>query len=255
MQVQPSQTPFAPAATLSAGDAASASSAPVASASGGAAIASFIVARRIPGDIAYARDLQANGLAVGERWGCARIASEGIPSWQCWEADKRAAGRVNQPPRAFAVPWLTGKSMLAAGPDRICAYEKPELTLRCWHPPTQGAASGQELPERDEWLNPNHAPFEDISRPDWAEGAVIGGTFACLKNPTGNAWCVGDNRFGQLGTGATPANPGPHQPPIIPVWPAHSIGLGTWHGCAIAAPHGLGRGSFVSCWGRGDYGQ
>src|SRR5689334_17658352 len=44
-------------------------------------------------------------------------------------------------------------------------------------------------------------------------------------------------------------------PPLIGVWLAPSIALGTWHGCAIAAPNGLGADVYAACWVRGDLGQ
>src|SRR5262249_31023607 len=152
-------------------------------------------------------------------------------------------------------PWLDKMTWVSAAADHLCVHERTEQTLRCWKRPEPGQTKGQAMPERGEWLNPHHATSEGM-RPDWAGAAFVGGTFACLRNEEGDAWCVGDDHFGQLGSAAG-RKPGAdaNVPPLLGVWPAHGVALGTWHGCAIAAPGGLLSKVYASCWGRGDLGQ
>ena len=221
----------------------------------GPGLAPFRAATRMTGTRGYVRQHRAGAVIVGERWGCTQIESEGRPTWQCWEANSPPSGEPKAP-RAFAVPWLDHKYELIAAADHLCAYEKPGLTLRCWKRPSPGESEGRSLPQRGEWLNPHHAPIDDIMRPDWAEAAFVGGTFACLRNVKGEAWCLGNDAFGQLGSASgRKSGSGPNVPRFLGVWPAPSIALGTWHGCAVAAPNGLAQDVYVSCWGRGDLGQ
>src|SRR5439155_21664610 len=150
------------------------------------------------------------------------------------------------------VPWLGGVRNGQSGPDRLCVFSTPALTFRCWEPPAPGDREGQPLPESVQWLNPTHATWEDIARPDRVAATFVGGTFACLRGAPGDLWCLGDDRFGQLGAANAPRGA---SPAFLKVWPAESVGLGTWHGCALAARGDLSVGAFVACWGRGDVGQ
>ena len=209
--------------------------APQASAPRRGAPAAFNVARRqSAGDQKAAPP---RGIVLGERWGCAQLASEAEAVWQCW----RAPGG-GQSPRAFAVPWLKGRRELDAGPDRLCQLAIPELAFRCWAPPRPGERAGHELSRTLEWTNPHHARWDSYDDKESANAAFVGGTFGCLRALPGNLWCLGDNRFGQLG------NPRREATSFVEVGDTMTLGLGTWHGCAIA-------GRQVQCWGRGDHGQ
>jgi hypothetical protein len=214
---------------------------------------SWRVATRMTGTSGFVSRHRAQAVIVGERWGCAQITSDGRATWQCWEAHSPQS-KERKPPRAFAVPWLDYQHELIAAAHHLCAYEPSAVTLRCWKRPSQRESAGRPLPERGEWLNPHHATFDDMERADRAEAAFVGGTFACLRNGDGEAWCLGSNAFGQRG-GAAGREPGSdaNVPPLIGVWPAASVALGTWHGCAIASPNA--QDFYASCWGRGDLGQ
>jgi hypothetical protein len=151
------------------------------------------------------------------------------------------------------VPWLQEHDDLQAGPDRLCALAVPQLTLRCWAPPARGETTGREL-AGTEWLNPRYATWEAVDRLDRVQAAFVGGTFSCLHTSPGDLFCRGDDAFGQLGSGGQP-QASPEDPAYLHVWPAQSVALGSWHGCALAARGGLSLGAFVACWGRGDHGQ
>jgi hypothetical protein len=203
-----------------------------------------------------ARQLTVTNVIVGEGFGCAAFGTAAGTSWQCWDAPA-AASRA--PVQAWSVPWLKNKALLA-GPDRVCELAKPELTYRCWQRPTRGSTVGRELQGSWQWLNPNRAGWEEVySRADRVDRVEQGGTFACLQATKDHAvWCLGDDRFGQLG-GSKPV-PAPQAGPkdsafVQGLWPAENIAAGTWHACAMAAPQGLARGGHLACWGRGDYGQ
>ena len=197
----------------------------------------------------------AMSVVVGEGWGCAGFGSEGGTTWQCWEA----SGGSPQGPRAWIVPWLKDKA-LQAGPDRLCEFARPDLTFRCWARPARGDVAGRELPPSWEWLNPNHAAWgETYSRSDRLGAAFVGGTFGCVQNTRFHGlWCLGDDRFAQLGGSSPVPRPdaGREDAAFVQhIWPAMTAVLGTWHGCAVAAPAGLAHDPYVACWGRGDHGQ
>jgi hypothetical protein len=197
------------------------------------------------------------GVVVGERWGCAPFGSEAGATWQCWDVRGAIPGAR---PRAWVVPWLKDRP-LQAGPDRLCSFARPALTFRCWQPPVRGEDTGRELPASWEWLNPNHAGWEEsYSRSDRIENAFVGGSFGCVQSSKEHhgIWCLGDDTYGQLG-GSHPVpapDAGPTDPAFVQhLWPAEGFAAGTWHACTIAAPGGLMHESHVACWGRGDHGQ
>lgn len=210
-------------------------------------------ARRVTAPV---RQPAVSSVILGERWGCAALSTAVDAEYQCWAAPGAPSQRIE----AWKVPWLHGKR-LQAGPDRVCDWTAPgDLTFRCWQHPTRGATQGTELPANEEWLNPNHATWDDAySRGDRVGETFVGGTFSCLQETRDKGvWCLGDNRFGQLG-GSSPVPPPTadrNDPAFVAnLWPAQSVHLGTWHACALAAPDGFGAGGSIACWGRGDYGQ
>ena len=207
------------------------------------------VAQRVvpaPGTLTPAA--RVTGLLVGEEWACAALDDGG--DWQCWEPSPH--------PRVWKAPGFAGKS-LQAGTDRVCAMDRATLTFRCWQRPRRGDAHPRELPPSDEWLNPHQAGWTDsYSRGDRIGGGSVGGTFACLQTTKDEGvFCLGDDHYGQLG-GSTPPLPeaGRNDRAFVPdLWPAMALAVGTWHACALAARHGMGRGGHVTCWGRDDYGH
>jgi hypothetical protein len=215
----------------------------------GAAIEKGVtVARRVPAPPPAQQPRRLGWLLVGERWGCASFAGGTGDAFQCWDAGPS--------PRAWSVPWMTDHELRAA-PDRLCEFERPALTWRCWQRPRRGDTGPRELPESWEWLNPNHASWESAySRGDRVGDVFMGGTFACLQTTRGSGvFCRGDDRFGQLGGSGTPGpDAGRDDPAFVRgISPAQFPTAGTWHACVL---QNSGYNTvYVACWGRGDYGQ
>jgi hypothetical protein len=204
----------------------------------------------------HAQPPRATDVVLGERWGCAVFGTDVGSRAQCWRAPSNGTGK---PLRAFEVPWLANRSLMAA-PDRVCEFATPALTFRCWHAPRANQPDGIEVAASQEWQNPNKANWNDAyARADRVHRVVLGGTFACLQaSRDESVWCLGDDSLGQLG-GSQPVPP-PQAARTDPafvqkIWPARSLALGTWHACALAAPSGLAQGGYIACWGRADRGQ
>lgn len=177
--------------------------------------------------------LKATALILGEGWGCAQFGGDGANTWQCWEAH----GGGDHAPSAWRVPWMDGRSF-QSGLDRVCAWEGGS-PLRCWPRPVPGHGGRSAPSELEDWSPGPTAPPHP-------GGLLVGGTMACLQGPERRLLCGGPNGLGQLGAGATTDG-------YLDLGPIWSAALGVWHGCAV---EGESTGpSFVSCWGRDDYGQ
>jgi hypothetical protein len=197
-------------------------------------------------------------LLVGQGWGCAIFQTPVASSVECWEASNR--------PAAWKVPWLADKSGLMNGPERVCDFARPALTFHCWERPRPGQAEGRAFPNDWEWSNPHGTAWDDsFNKSDRVAGVALGGTFSCLKATLHDSvWCLGDNRFAQLG-GSKPvpaADAAQNDFAFVQgIWPAMGLTAGRWHACAQAGIRrgasqlGLGEGGTIACWGRGDYGQ
>ena len=212
--------------------------------------ARFSVATRLPRRPAADGQSQRNPyVTMSEGWACARFDSELGVIKQCWDAGPK--------PRAWLVPWLQDR--LYYGPDRVCEHDVSGLTFRCWHRPRRGELQPRDMPAKWQWLNPHGAKWDDsYNRSDRLGDVFMGGTFACLRTPKDSrVFCLGDDRFGQLGSSKPPRpDAGPDDPAFLRgVGPEVSPALGTWHGCALAVPRGIDQDIPVLCWGRGDYGQ
>jgi hypothetical protein len=217
---------------------------------GGAAARPLAVATRVPARPPGTGPAPMGGVFLGEGWGCAHGAAPG-DDWQCWEAGPR--------PQAFRVPRLKGHALQVA-PDHLCELQTPVLAFRCWQRPRAGDVGPHELPASWQWLNPHDVGWNDAYKRGDRIGraAAIGGTFSCLQTTRDEGvFCLGDDRFGQLGSSSVPGPDARKDDPafVKGLWPAMFLTAGTWHACALAAPYGMGRGANVTCWGRGDVGQ
>ena len=215
----------------------------------------FAVAQRVVGSEAQAQPPRATSVVVGDGWGCAQFASEAGVRTQCWEAG--GAGSKTGV-HAFAVPWLQDKTLLQGGPDRVCELARPALTFRCWYRPVRGETAGRELPESWEWMNPNHAPWNDAYTR--ADGSAARWSAAPSRASRPRRTMASFALVTTRSASSVPARARRRTCPrrfgvLQHLWPAGWMAVGLWHGCAIAAPHSLARDPRVACWGRGDYGQ
>ncbi len=178
---------------------------------------------------------------------CALMDSGDVYCWgAAWSGQlgDGTTGNTNRP--INPVNLLSGRTAktLAVGEHHACVIADND-EVYCWGENENGAvgASGYQNTE----ANPVHV---DLPGTQYAISIGAGNEHTCVATNTGNAYCWGDNSFGQLGDGNS--DEGDYEP-IMVIIPFNrdvvSIAAGGWHSCAI-----MDNGK-VMCWGANGYGQ
>lgn len=193
--------------------------------------------------------LRTPSVTMSEGWGCAAFESESGRIHQCWTAGPR--------PHAFTAAGM--KDTVAVSRDNWCAHDADSGTFQCWQRPRRGDTGPRELPAAWQGLNPhNGGPIDLYNRGDHVQDVLLGGTFACLRPVEAEGlFCLGDNRFGQLGSSGSRDRPSLSANAVFVGGLSREVkpALGTWHACAVAARDKIDGQTPVVCWGRGDHGQ
>lgn len=140
---------------------------------------------------------------------------------------------------------------LTAGRAHTCGLSE-DGELFCWgqggsgqlgvDPDSASGACGGAL-----CISPAPVPASDSIRFTRVEG---GAAHTCALSETGDAYCWGDNSFGQLGTGEAGPETGRADPARVPVGvPLVSVSAGERHSCAVDET------GAVWCWGDNGRGQ
>lgn len=137
-------------------------------------------------------------------------------------------------------PLLVGVTEIAAGGNRTCARRR-DGAIFCWGSRDLVPADGNSnCHEQDDYP-------KQIALPPSAHVAT-GPTHSCAVTATGDVWCWGDNRSGELGNGSVDATF--HDVPVqvvdtsgAPLTAMRDIAAGPGYACAI------GLNDAVSCWG------
>jgi len=210
----------------------------------------FNVATRIPGPppVGGVDPRRQPSIRMNDGWACAAFETERGRMHQCWDAGPN--------PRAFIVPWM--QDAIYSARDRWCVHDVRGLTFHCWQRPRRGDNAPGVIPSSWQWGNPHRADWNDAyNRGDRLDDVSMGGTFACLRTTRAQGvFCLGDDRFGQLGSSARPLPQAAAGDPafVRDVGREVKPALGTWHACALAPARTMDEQTVV-CWGRGDYGQ
>ncbi|TAG02331.1 MAG: hypothetical protein EAZ43_09315 [Betaproteobacteria bacterium] len=193
-------------------------------------------------------DVGVTAIAVGSRHTCA-IVSRGAKCWGLSDSGRLGNGTGGSSSGAPIRPVLanTGVSLatevaaIAAGVDHTCAIKFERAY--CWG----GNAANGGLAGGRLFLNPTSTPQAftptDILLLDYQSFSIDAGSYTSCGFSGTSAFCVGDNRFGQQGSGAVgnPSNGG-----IINA--ASAVASGANHTCAIVD-------GGAKCWGLAASGQ
>src|SRR3982751_2885441 len=215
----------------------------------------------IPGVNAPFRIAEWNGsgpsLALGAKHACIRLDStQGV---YCWGANNVGQAGVDPAQAMFYfhttnlvfaqnTGWPSSTLRVSAHGDFTCG-DKTNGTVECF-----GDNSSGQLGLTNTTLSSAFAP-KLIGAGKQLQGVSAGVQHACALDPTGNAWCWGDNNHGQLGAGIDPSVPTSSATPlpvkfdyVAPVT-FRAIAAGKYHTCAI------GKDNHIYCWGQRDYGR
>ena len=199
-------------------------------------------------------------LALGATQACIRLTStNGV---YCWgRNDKGQAGvdptqamyywNTQQLVFAQNTGWQSGALRISAHGDFTCA-DKITGNVECFGDNSSGQLGLANT------LSFDFSPHS-IGMGQPLQGVSAGVQHACALDPSGNAYCWGDNHSGQLGAG-DPYAPNSTVPlsSIKPLQVAfkytapvtfRAIAAGKYHTCAI------GKDNHIYCWGQRDWGQ
>jgi len=179
-------------------------------------------------------------IAVGTSHVCGLTASGGV---KCWGGNMLGAlgdgTTENRPAPADVSGMASGVAAVAAGVDFTCAVQTGGV--KCWGSNDigqlgDGTYTGSLIPVAVSGLDSGVA------------GVAVGVFHACAWKTNGEAWCWGENTFGQLGDGTQINNPIPVNVTGISGG-VKAIAVGGNHTCAVTVAGG------VVCWGNNDFGQ
>ncbi len=165
---------------------------------------------------------------------------------ECWgDNSKGQLGSGTTDANTHPVPTNSGFFMytsVSAGFDHACGIQSG--SVECWGSNVSGqVGNGQSA---DTVPSAQFAPL--------ASGAVnavsvsAGNGFSCATDTNGNAWCWGDNQFGELGLGTTSTTPTVTPTEITNVGGFTVLSAGFEHACGVS--NGL-----AVCWGDNTSGE
>jgi alpha-tubulin suppressor-like RCC1 family protein len=162
---------------------------------------------------------------------------------ECWGGNRLGAvGDGTTEDRAIPAPVKglgSGVASIAAGVDFTCALQTGGV--KCW-----GSNDIGQLGSGTYESSP--VPTDVLGLESSVAGVTVGVFHACAWKLNGEAWCWGENSFGQLGDGTQINTPIPVQ--VIGLGGGvKAMAAGGSHTCAVLV------GGDVKCWGSDDFGQ
>jgi alpha-tubulin suppressor-like RCC1 family protein len=226
------------------------------------------------------------GVSVGVGHACATLGSGHVRCWGNNSNGQLGNGSTFDSHVPVEVPGLTGVLQVAAGQRRTCA-RLADATVRCWGEAAapDGADSATPVPvgglagvtdlTAGSWHN--CALLSDRTVRCWGgnqfgqlgDGTTVdslvpvpltgflprfvavtaGDEHTCALDPSGEAWCWGFNRFGQLGQGSPGETPLTTPSRVLGTLRATALDAGGANTCALVV------GGSVSCWGNNSNGE
>jgi alpha-tubulin suppressor-like RCC1 family protein len=180
-------------------------------------------------------------IAAGDDHTCALTAQGAVLCWGLNDFGQLGDGTYDYRTSPVAIEKLSsGTSAITAGSGHTCAVNNGEVL--CWGDNALGQlGDGTDTKSR--------ATPGSVSGLGGGVTALIGkGTHTCVLTAAGEAFCWGENKFGQLGDGSMDNR----STPVAVTGLDGSVSilaLGWKHTCALTA------GSGLKCWGWNFYGQ
>jgi alpha-tubulin suppressor-like RCC1 family protein len=184
--------------------------------------------------------VDATGIAAGDGFSCALLS---VGEVKCWGrgADGQlgdGSGRTRTTP--VFVRQLTGAVQISAASNHACAVV-PGGTVECWGSDPYGQLGDiatRPIPIRG-LVGATAVAAGGGAIPD--KIAENDSEYSCAIVDSGQVWCWGDDRAGQLGDGTTASSALPVQ--VVGVQGATQLTAGVQHACAL-----LNAGT-IECWG------
>jgi len=181
---------------------------------------------------------QPTAVAAGTSFSCAISQGQQVLCWGRNEMGQLGNGTTTSRPSPVATPITGGASQLALGDEHACVL-LPNGEVRCWGANYYGQLGSGLKSFRS--LEP-----VAVTLPAAASSITAGLRHTCAQLTTGEVFCWGDNRVGQLGDGSKTARPAPTK---ISVSGVRALAAGGRNTCVINTSKKL------KCWGDNGAGQ
>lgn len=188
----------------------------------------------VPVDVTGLGDVEQ--VSAGYRRTCALLADTTV---RCWGEGAGPGGAFSTTP--VPVASLSGVTELTAGSWHHCALSG-DGTVRCWGGNQYGQLG-------DGTTTDSLVPVPVAGSLPQISQVSAGSEHTCALDTTGEAWCWGFNRYGQLGQGSPGETPLTTPSRVIGNLSATQLDAGGVNTCALVT------GGSVSCWGGNDDGQ
>ncbi len=181
-------------------------------------------------------------LAAGQNYFCAVSSDSSI---RCWGDNSFGQIGIGSAADQVSVPTtiapVAGWAQISIGQAHTCGIRSDGIY--CWGDNQFGQAGADPVT-----LTALTAPTRVTDGAWSAIGAAATATCAIRSGGSGQVWCWGDNRFGQLANGTTSATP-VTRPAEISGLGLIDLAAGDWHMCGILDDN------TINCWGASDFGQ
>lgn len=195
-------------------------------------------------------------VSAGTAHTCALLKGGTVECWGSNSSGQLGDGTSMERHTPVAATGLTGVSQVAAGSQNTCAItpSNANSTVQCWGANASGFfSSSAPTPEPTPTAS---GPLNGVSQ------ISVGDGFLCaLDTVTNEAYCMGQNTDGDLGTGntsssnGTPGNVATQTSPYLMYGTAIYVGTESMSACAIIPNQTAGQPNGIYCWGDNSSGQ
>ena len=176
-------------------------------------------------------------ISAGGAHSCALTTSGGVMCWGRNTFGQLGDGSTTDSPVPVSVSGMSsGVLAIAAGGGHTCAITGGGV-VQCW-----GFGGWGQLGDTTFADHPTPAPVADSVNQVTATAIAAGGSHSCAVGPGGEAWCWGNNDYGQLGDKSRSRRGFPVK--VSGAVDLVAISAGQDHTCAVTSSGN------AECWGR-----